>query len=44
MYAFIAGSVSWIEDDAVVVQNSGLGLHSGRGHGIRLLGRTHQTI
>ena len=26
MYAFIAGSVSWIEDDAVIVQNSGLGL------------------
>ena len=26
MYAFIAGSVSWIEDDAVVVQSSGLGL------------------
>ena len=26
MYAFIAGSVSWIEDDAVIVQSSGLGL------------------
>ena len=26
MYAFIAGSVSWIEDDAVVVQSNGLGL------------------
>ena len=26
MYAFIAGSVSWIEDDAVVVQSGGLGL------------------
>lgn len=26
MYAFIAGSVSWIEDDAVIVQSNGLGL------------------
>jgi Holliday junction DNA helicase RuvA len=26
MYAFIAGSVSWIEDDAVIVQSKGLGL------------------
>ena len=26
MYAFIAGSVSWIEDDAVIVQSGGLGL------------------
>ena len=26
MYAFIAGSISWIEDDAVVVQSNGLGL------------------
>jgi len=26
MYAFIAGSVSWIEDDAVIVLSSGIGL------------------